>query len=68
MRKAINEEGIPFLTDEYKFVVYFDEGRWWVESFRNGDVIADIASGGDYEDIGFDIGQILRKNDRFAND
>jgi len=68
MRKAVNEEGLPFLTDEYTFTVYWDAGFWWVESFRNGDVIEDIVSGGDTEDIGFEVGKILRKNDRFAND
>lgn len=68
MRKAITEAGLPFLTDEYTFTVYWDEGRWWIESSRNGDVIADLKSGGDYPDVGYEIWKVLKENDRFRFD
>lgn len=68
MRKAITENGQAILTDEYSFTVYWDEGYWWIESSRNGNVLDDIKAGSNYSDLGFEIGKLVEKHDRFRFD
>jgi hypothetical protein len=58
MRKAVTETGMPMLVPEYKFLVYFDQGCWQIESYREGNSI-DRATAYTAVDAGYEMRLIL---------
>lgn len=60
MRKAITETGMPMLTPEYKFRVYWDQGRWQIEAYREGVPFWDTRAATSV-DAGYEIRLILEE-------
>jgi len=59
MRKGITESGMPMLSHEFVFTVFYDQGAWWVESTREGVEFREPIACYDTADLGYEISLML---------
>jgi hypothetical protein len=55
---------MPMLTFEYKFVVYSDQGVYWVEPYREGSPFGETVSAETADDVGYEIARVLGEGEK----